>query len=168
MVPLHTYIIYACVLFSGLFTKFETITSRPPCMDADKSKSQTIWRTKQRWIYTRDRLLISQNLDNKVICICICIQRGGAGKGNRVTELKCAIFICDPLWEKGSKVAGKFTRQREKTSPRGHFINLLFLICSHCRASVLSHTYCSQPILTYTWFENTFQITKMPTLTKAA
>ena len=36
--------------------------------------------------------------------------------------------------KRGTKVRGKM----KKTLPRGHFINVLFLIVSHCRASVLS------------------------------
>ena len=33
----------------------------------------------------------------------------------------------------------------------GSFINLLFLICSYCRTSILSYSYCSRLILTYKW-----------------
>ena len=42
-----------------------------------------------------------------------------------------------------------------------HFLsNLLFLMFSHCRASVVSYSYCSQPILSYKSLSNTFQIAK--------
>ena len=40
------------------------------------------------------------------------------------------------------------------------FGNLPLLILSHCRASILWYSYCSQPILTYNWRQNTFQMTK--------
>ena len=47
---------------------------------------------------------------------------------------------------------GSLWKDHQKTSPRGHFMNLsLFLICSHCRLSILSHSYCSQPTSTYKW-----------------
>ena len=60
-------------------------------------------------------------------------------------------YTRDPLWQEGNQVAGTITRSLEKTSPSGHFINLLFLILSHHRASILPHSYCPQQLLTYKW-----------------
>ena len=66
--------------------------------------------------------------------------------------------MCDPLWQKGAKVAK--TMRTNIT----YFINLLFLICSHCKATILSCSYSpcwpTNDCKTYFEWQN-------PTLTKS-
>ena len=55
---------------------------------------------------------------------------------------------CDPLSQKGYKVAGKITTSMEKTIHHLgviNFTNSLFLMCSHCRPSILPFSDWSQP-----------------------
>ena len=66
------------------------------------------------------------------------------------SSVSLTISICYPLSQKGLRSLWEDHEIAGESIPMGHLINLLFLTCSHCRASILSYSYCSESILTYT------------------